>query len=200
MKVYEADGCGGLVDVTANHRGLVGYTDKGKGVCIADRMEILVLVKSEEHGAWLTPAGERVDLYNTHGTGELRWHEPMGAHEEDFERLSPAALGAAQFFELLPVDMAKERWQEIQDGYLINLSDLSEVEVGMLREAAGAQRGICGVTRVNGEPSPPEYGAIYDMNRKGLVTVGGSSGHDKKHTQYYRITNRGRKVLKEGIG
>ena len=213
MKIYEADGCGGLVDVTANRKGLCGYTSMKNGVYIADHMEMHVLVKSE-HGAWLTTDLRRVDLYNVLGTGVLRWHEPMGSHEDGFRRLSPAALKAAQFFELTPAGMVQERWEEIQEGYLIKLEDLEELEVSLLREASGSRAKILMEERIReGDEwkttvrAPREGSLIYDLQAKGLVILDGSSsgcGFGKNanrwnHVQWYRLTQKGRRILEKGI-
>lgn len=217
MKIYEADGCGGLVNVTANRNFLSNYTSSNLGIFIHERADMLVLVKSPERGAWLTKDSQRVDLYNTHATGELRWHEPLSAHADGFRHLAPSGLAAAKFFELTPFGIDAEKWKEIQQGYLMKLEDFSEVEVAMLRNAKedpDHSARILTEERVKGEDgewvntvkSTPEGSAIYDLQRKGLLvmTLGshGTGFGDRKNIwqahERYRITQKARDLLEKG--
>jgi len=78
------------------------------GAWMSEGRETYVLVEPRDPDAahWLHPTEGLVDLYNTHGTGELRW------------AVNPRSLGfgsaddllAALYYGLTPADMSSEEW------------------------------------------------------------------------------------------
>lgn len=164
------------------------------GAFVADGQEIYILVEGE---TWRAPDGRLVELYNTHLTGELRWGEPRC--RDDFEYLTPGGILAALHFELVPVGMRQEKWKAVIDSYKVNRADLPDVAIEMLAEAAASLDGDGDFLEERDAPMPPEASAMYDMQRKGLLTIGSSVSFDGKTRQYFNITEKGRQLMKAGV-
>ena len=197
MNVYEDDGNGELVGITgARENWFVLRTTEN--IFVSEGKEIYVLVVGNERSPWKLSDGRLVSLCNVHSTGEIRWDEPTSVSEDGYRHLSPPALLAAQHFGLLPTDLSPEEWQKAIDSYKMQLSDLSEVEVKMLEEAERDHSGMSRFDEERGKPAPPESIAMYDMNRKGLVLIGGTASYDGKSTQTFYITDKGRTILRDG--
>ncbi len=175
---------------------------------VADGDEIYILVEGE---TWRAPDGRLVDLYNTHLTGELRWAEPSvqyrqrirleqaGQYHDGFRHLTPGGILAALHFEIVPSSMTLEEWKDAVESYKVRLNDLYDVPVEMLAEAAATSDGSGNFLEERGEPLPPEASAMYDMQRKGLLTIGASVAFDRKTRQYFNITEKGRQLMKAGV-
>lgn len=187
--------------------------------------EMYVLTEAGEYACWEHPDPEVGDvrLWNTHGTGELRWDVTLtdGGYSDGYHpRLGADDFLGAKHFGLKLKGVTPERWEEILDAHLVKLEDLSELEIKLLKFASNNRRdgshSIVTEERVKlledeGKEwhhtirYPPETGAIYDLQGKGLVTTTGSvSGpmgqmrHIYRSTESYKITARGREILDKG--
>lgn len=188
MKIYKSDGNGRLDGVQMLPR---MTTDS---VFVSEGYQMYVLLEDPERGSWTTATGERVSLWNTHATGELRWWEPSnGSVSDSFLRLSSDALLAAKHFSLCPAILTQEEWLRILNSYAVRIESLSEAELQMLNYAAADANG-------EGKCSTGSHlsSAIYRMKSLGLVNFLGSASFNGETTEWFRITARGRQLLRDG--
>lgn len=205
---------------------LIGVTggdhlrEHSPGVFIAPGYQWHVLLEGGEYSKFEHPEHGSVEVWNTHPTGELRWEERVYKNLDGTWHMEPNCLLAAKHFGIKLRGLTDEEWAEVLDGQTLKLEDLSEVEARVL-EWANNRDGMAtiitqekvklleddGVEWHYTIRSTPEESAIYDLQRKGLVTRGGSTsgcgfgrqnGHIYRSKYWYYITDRGRKILKEG--
>jgi len=213
MKVYKRgihDQYGNCLEgITGNYQKY--FTRSSPGIFQTDGAQMYVLVEPEreEDARFTHPQLGPVELWNTHCTGELRWEEPFGS---SVEHMSSDCFLAVKHFGLRPTRMDEEEWRDLLEGQLIRREDLSEVEIKVLEKAVreGTARVISQerIKDLEGEwhntiRYPPEHNALYDLERKGLIAIGGSSSgtgfgeeaHIWRSKSFYKITSRGLKVL-----
>lgn len=210
--------------------GITGNGDKHlrpgmPGVYVTtESREMYVLTDADEYACWEHPDPEVGDvrLWNTHGTGELRWDVTLtdGRYSDgSYPRMNSNDLLGVKAFDLKLKGVSFARWEEILDAHLVKLEDLSELEIKLLKCASNLRSGSHSIVteeRVKlledeGEKwhhtirNPPETGAVYDLQGKGLVTTTGSisgtvgqSNHIYRSTECYKITARGREILDKG--
>lgn len=202
-----------LEGITGNHDKY--FTRSSPGIFVTDGAQTYVLVEpsNPDHSNFIHPDLGPVELWNTHCTGELRWQEPFGS---SIEHMSADCFLAVKHFGLRPTKMDEEKWQGLLESHLIQREDLSEVEIKMLERAVAVKAPYSSAKVISEERikdldgewhntirHPPESNALYDLQRKGLVSLGGSSsgtgfgeeGHIWRSTTYFQITSRGRKVM-----
>lgn len=192
MKIYKDNGKGGLEGVCSLPR---TTTDD---VFVSEGFQIYILLYDPSHGAWLTNDGQRISLWNVHLTGELRWSEPgNGSFRDPFTRLSFEALLATKHFDLRPSILTQDEWRAILDSYTIRSSDLSECEIEMLKEAAENELGECKII-CDEKDGRERYGSMYRLKQKNLIDLAGSVSFAGRTTEFFRITKRGRALLRDG--
>lgn len=191
------------------------------GVYVApDSGQMYVLVKPPEGiiGEWKHPEHGEVELWNTHGTGELRWKESIG---KSFTTMTSDCLLAAQHFKISMRDATDKEWKVILDNHMVKKDDLSEIELGLLETASRVASYMTIIIEEkvkllsdDGKEwhhtirNPPEGGAARDLGHKGLLsfysessgTGTGQGRHIFRVKKMWKITERGRKVLVDGIG
>lgn len=191
MKIFEGNGEGGLTGITEAGREAWLPLRTTDDVFVSEGNEIYVVVRGGEQSTWKLEDGTRVELYNTHCTGELRWNEQP-------YYLSPSGFLAVRHFGLHPADLADDEWQSILGQHLVNLKDLPEVAQRMLENAAEDPDGCASFEENWKEGFAPERAAMYDLYHKGLVNIGATAGSGSRVKKSYHITSKGRELLKNG--
>ena len=111
--------------------------------------------------------------------------------------MNPGGHRAAIRFKLTPANISPEEWAKVCDSHLIKIEDLSEVEVRMLEKAAADQDGIGSFITYSSDAAP-ENSSMYLLQRKGLLVISISISCGDRTNQGYKITLKGRSVLKDG--
>lgn len=190
MKIFERD----------DNRGLEGVTKGGSptwlplrttaDVFVGEGNEICVVLEGSWASPWKLKDGTRVDLFNVHRTGELRWDEAPFT-------LSPSGFLAVKHFKLEPAELTAEEWSDILKQHQVKIGAITELGIEMLKEAAAACDGYASFSFPVNERSPKSW-EMHDLRCMGLVIAGCSSTMDGKVRQSFKILKKGRTLLKEG--
>ena len=182
-------------------------------VFVADGYQWYVMVKDEDYGSWEHPEHGRIGLWNTHPTGELRWEERCSSVS-----IGPDALQAAKYFGIKKYGATDEEWEAILDKHKIKIESLSEIEVKLLKDANNQSgeakiisREKVKILKDDGAEwhdtirKSDKSHALYSLQDKGLINIGcKSSGpsfsapHIYREVTYYKISRRGREIIKNG--
>jgi len=147
---------------------------------------LLVEPRDPDNAKWLHPTEGLVDLYNAHGTGELRWS------------VGPRDLGggvaddilAVLHYKLTPADMAPEEWLRELVRHRFTMANLPDEEQQLIRRTDDKGDGTVRI--------PPDSrdldSAMYSAMRKGLIYMGGSVSHSGHKTTMYKLTAKGRRL------
>lgn len=161
------------------------------GAFLTEGAELYILMApgDPDRARWLHPKEGLVDLFNTHGTGELRWDvEPKYFTVAD-------DLVAALHYGLTPADMSAEDWRAIITKHRFTMGSLPGDEQELIRRADNNGEGKIVV--------PPDdsgmESAVHSAMRKGLVYMAGAVHSGKTSTIFYKLTAKGRR-LKAGKG
>jgi len=179
-KVYTDDEIHGMREAS---KGLYGRP----GTFATEGNELYVLIRAADpdYAQWLHPTEGLVNLYNTHGTGELRW-------DVRSSRVGGDDLVAVLHYGLSPADMSPEDWRKELLRHRFTMAQLSAEEQELFRRVDRDGDGT--VT------SPPDtkkqVSAIWDAMHKGLVYMTGqaSGGGRPGTTTFYKLTAKGRRL------
>jgi len=172
-------------------------TSGGNSFVDHETADIWVLVSNPETGSFTHPDHGRVDMYNTHATGELRWREPWGGDSH----ISATCYVAVKALGLRMFGKTDEEWAAILSEHEIGWGDLSGEEQEVLADESGK---FTKEERVNGERAFYQSSSVlYDLQRKGLIQLEGStsgpygdrSENKWRSREFYKATKKGREVL-----
>ena len=183
---------GHIEGITGNHDKY--FSRHMESVFISEGAEMYILVAPDDpkQARWEHPEAGLVDLWNTHGSGELRWKE------RDYSWLSHHALDAVKYFKLAAALIDTYDWSKILAAYDVKLEDLEEIDIKLLSEANHDRDGM-GRIRYGRDERSEEVSRLYDLQNKGLVNIGSSASGPNGCSQGYYITHKGRSVLGKGF-
>ena len=156
------------------------------GVFLSEGQELYVLVapRDPDSARWLHPKEGLVDLYNTHGTGELRWDVTP-----DYFAVADD-LVAALHYGLTPADMSAEDWRATLTRHRFTMGNLPDEEQELIRRAEPNGDG-----KVESPPDGPGMeSAVHSAMRKGLVYMAGAVHMGSRSTIFYKLTAKGRRL------
>ncbi len=163
-----------------------GISGGSPGAFLSEGYELYILTapSDPDRARWLHPTEGLVDLYNTHGTGELRWDV-----SPDYFAVADD-LVAALHYGLTPADMSAVDWRATLTRHRFTMGNLPAEEQDLIRRADKNGEGHITI--------PPDAkgmeSAVHSAMRKGLVYMAGAVHSGNRSTIFYKLTAKGRRL------